>query len=455
MGSPSLLRFALPLMASGVLMSVEWPLLNMGMARLPHPELYLAAFGLAFSLGVLYESPIIILLDTSVAISRDWPSYLMMRRFTLWLLGVTIAVGLLLFWTPLYDLITKTLMGIPPHIAEAARWPMRILMAWPIPIGWRRLHQGVLIRLGQTRPIIVGTSARILLVIGILLAGAVMGVQNSALLGSAALLAGVTLESVLITLAANPAMHTGLRRAAGETVPTFRQLWQFYQPLGMTILIQQFSRPVITAGIAASARPELSLAAWPVALSVTGLLTGPLWSLQQITVALSDEPERQRDVHRFALIMGAIVCALLLLVSLTPLASLVLVGVLGVSTPVRDVAVWGLRILALQPIGLALQNFLRGVLIHAGHTVEVRRAMVSGVVAICAVVGLGVVTRALPGLALGALSLLAGVAVETWRLALAAARTAGIRAIPATAAGFDRPEGGAYNPGRMGDDEDE
>ena len=45
----------LPLAASTLLMSVEFPVVNSGIARTPNPEISLAAYGLAVNLAVLME----------------------------------------------------------------------------------------------------------------------------------------------------------------------------------------------------------------------------------------------------------------------------------------------------------------------------------------------------------------------------------------------------------------
>ena len=70
-----------PLAASWLMMGLELPAVSAVMARLPEPTVSLAAYGgVVFPLALLIESPIIMLLSASTALSRDWPSYRLVRR---------------------------------------------------------------------------------------------------------------------------------------------------------------------------------------------------------------------------------------------------------------------------------------------------------------------------------------------------------------------------------------
>ncbi len=61
--------FWLPLAASWLFMSVEGPVLQAAIARLPDMQTQLAAFGIFMSLEIAIESPVIMLLATSTALA--------------------------------------------------------------------------------------------------------------------------------------------------------------------------------------------------------------------------------------------------------------------------------------------------------------------------------------------------------------------------------------------------
>ena len=61
-----------PLAFSWLLMGTELPAISAIMARLPDPEVNLAAYGgIVFPLALIIEAPIIMLLATSTALSKD------------------------------------------------------------------------------------------------------------------------------------------------------------------------------------------------------------------------------------------------------------------------------------------------------------------------------------------------------------------------------------------------
>ncbi len=73
-----------PLAASWMLMGIELPTMSAFIARLPHPEINLAAYGGGgFPIALIVESPIIMLLAASTALCKDWASFVLLRKFML------------------------------------------------------------------------------------------------------------------------------------------------------------------------------------------------------------------------------------------------------------------------------------------------------------------------------------------------------------------------------------
>ncbi len=63
------------------MMGVEGPFIAAVIARLADPTFNLAAFGVAFSLGMFFESPIIMMLSAANVLVKDRRTYLKLRRF--------------------------------------------------------------------------------------------------------------------------------------------------------------------------------------------------------------------------------------------------------------------------------------------------------------------------------------------------------------------------------------
>ena len=126
------------------MMSIADPVVSAGITRLPQPELELAAFGVAQPIAILMESPIIYMLGTGVALVRNRAMYQLVWRFMLHLSILMTVASALLFFTPAYHVMTRTLLGLTEDVAAAARPAMQLLLLWPAAIGLRRFLQGVL-----------------------------------------------------------------------------------------------------------------------------------------------------------------------------------------------------------------------------------------------------------------------------------------------------------------------
>ena len=98
-----------PLAASWLLMGVELPAVSAFVARMPNPAINLAAYGgIVFPLALIIESPVIMLLAASTALSKDEPSYQLIRRFMLITAAALTGLHILIAFTPLYYFVAET-----------------------------------------------------------------------------------------------------------------------------------------------------------------------------------------------------------------------------------------------------------------------------------------------------------------------------------------------------------
>jgi hypothetical protein len=401
-----------PLAASIVMMVLEPSAINIALGRTLNPELALAAYGVAFGLALLIEAPIIMLIDASVARSANSEAFAVMRRFTLGLGIIVTLVGLVVSLTPLYDLLVQDLMNIPADVAARARPTLQILSFWPLPIAWRRAHQGVLIRARHTTVITIATGVRLLVLAAGLFGGLLLAPEGGAVIAGLAMVISVTLEAALITFATRPSLRSEAFQAAASSPDapplTQRDLWRFYRPLAVTTILRQAARPLLNVGIAAAIMPRASLAAWPVAWGLVILIAGPAWSLQQLTTALTTDEAAYRRVRDFSMGLSTVFALLLAVVTFTPLYSLVMGGIYNLSPELQELARPAVQIMVIYPLLLGAQSFLRGVLIRVGCTGEVRTAMAASLSTLAATIALGVWLFSPTGTVLAAVATVTG-----------------------------------------------
>jgi hypothetical protein len=153
-------RFWTPMAGTWLMMSLEGPFLAAIIARLDDPKQNLAAFGVAFSVAILIEAPVIMMLSASTALVDGPASFRLLRRFTCLINGALTVIMLAMLLTPLWRIVAASGIGLPPRVVELTQIALLVLLPWPAAIGYRRFYQGLLIRHGLTRLVAYGTVAR-------------------------------------------------------------------------------------------------------------------------------------------------------------------------------------------------------------------------------------------------------------------------------------------------------
>src|SRR4030042_4553854 len=201
-----------PLAASWLLMGIELPMISAVMVRLENPEISLAAYGgIIFPLALIIESPIIMLLAASTALSKDWASFAKIRRFMM-IAGVGLTLlHILIAFTPLYYVIVEKFFGAPQVIVEPARVGLMIMTPWTLAIAYRRFHQGMLIRFGHSRAVSTGTLIRLgadLMVLGI---GYAIHDISGIIVATRAVAVGVVSEAIYVGIISQPVIKYELK----------------------------------------------------------------------------------------------------------------------------------------------------------------------------------------------------------------------------------------------------
>lgn len=405
----ALVAFWLPLALSWMMMIVAHPVTAVAISRLADPALHLAAYGLTFDLAFFLESPIIMLLSASVALTRDQVSYRRLRQVTLWASGIMTGVFIIVAFTPAYHPIVRGIIGVPEEVAVPARPALQLLLPWIGAIAWRRFHQGPLITAGLTRLISYGTVIRLATLAAVLSAGVAWPVLPGAVLGALALSASVVVEAWVNVRWARPVIRD-LPRGAGPPIST-RGIIRFCIPLAATDVIRTVVRPLITAGVARAALPAVSLAAWPVAGSLIILISSAVMAFQEVAVALIADRDSYLRVRGFIIAVGLATTLLTVLIVMTPLIAVFLDGVMRLPAALRPYVVQAMQVMIPLPLLAAVRNLLRGVLIRRRATNPTQLAMMASAFVLIVMLAVGV-RAGWTGIIVGAVATLAAQVAE-------------------------------------------
>lgn len=403
-----------PLAASWLFMALEVPLVSAVLARFAAPEIQLAAFGgIVFPLMLLIESPVIMLLAASTALSRDWPSYCSLRRRTIGMSAVLTVFHLLVAMTPLYDLIAERLINAPQAIIEPGRMGILVAIPWTWLIAYRRFNQGILIRHGVSRAIGVGTVIRLattgtVLGIGLVLGQTIPSVAAAGVIvGTLAIICGVFSEALFIGLRTRPVVAEFFDRDVDGEGIGLPEFLRFYVPLALTSLLALAIQPIGSAAISRMPQPLESLATWPVVVGIVFVLRSGGTAYKEVVVAMLDRPSPLPALRRFTLLLALGTLMLTVLFVFTPLAGLWFESASGLEPRLAALARQAFAMALLIPVGGVLQNWYVGYLVYARQTRRVTESMAAFLAVSIAVLTAGVVYGEIPGLwvAFGAFTL--------------------------------------------------
>lgn len=421
-------RLYWPLALSWLFMSIETPTAIWVISRMADAKLNTAGYLIMGSLSIWIESPVIDLLATSTTLAKCRSSYLVIRRFAIWMIAWVTFAHVVASCTPVYDFLMRTVIGLSAEMAEKIRVPFILMIPWSGFIGWRRYLQGLMIRAGRTRAISAGTFVRFGTMFGV-------GVGLYALRGlhglgglevaAIALVASVAAESLFISFASRSSVAglSHLPAGASEHL-TLRRVAKFHMPLTFATMVMMLSTPAVGAALARTPDSVRSLAAWQVGITLLGLFRSITFALNEVVIALNrDEPAR-RTLLRFCFATGAAVSGATLLLHATRADYWVFHSFLRARPDVAELARIALFAAFLTPTINAMMVYYRGLLTSIHETVARMRAILVGVGVLAGSLALGVRLQ-WPGVLVAAFALTAGMLAElgvlyaSWRRAAA------------------------------------
>ncbi|MEJ2420268.1 MAG: hypothetical protein P8018_00825 [Acidobacteriota bacterium] len=366
-------RLWVPLAATWLMMSVEGPFLAAVIARLAEPKINLAAYGVAFAFALLLESPIILIMSASTALVEDAVSLRKLRNFT-YALNTIITVLMVICLIPaLFYPAAEGVVGLPRNVAVLTHHAAILLVPWPAAIGYRRFHQGILIRNRLTRRVAYGTVWRLAAMGSTSLLLALLTPLHGALVGAAALSAGVTSEAVVIGwMARSSVRRLTLTQPSQESLHaplTYRAVWEFYYPLAITSMLTMGVNPLVTLFMAHSRLPIASLAVLPVINALVFAFRSMGLAFQDVAIALiGPKREGYQPLKRYAMVLGVCVVLGLAAIAFTPLLGVWFHDISGLSEALTHVARVPVAVLTFMPGFSVLLAFQHAMLVSARVT---------------------------------------------------------------------------------------
>ena len=399
-------------------MGLELLLVAATVSRLADPKIHLAAYGgVVFPLSLLIEAPIIMILVASTALCKDWPAYRLMRNFILTLGGSLTLLHIILAFSPLYGVVVGILLEAPESTWEPARMGLQMMTPWTMAIAVRRFFQGMVIRVGRSRLVGLGTLIRLGVSASMLLGGLVIQSVPGIIVATAALSAGVLAEAGFMFLCVRPIVRDlQQNEAVPENHLSLRRLCIFYWPLALTPLITLATLSIGSAAISRMPRALESLAVWPVLGGLTFMFRSVGIAVQEVVVTFSDRPHFLRPIQQFVWLVSLGTSATLLVIAATPLSTLWFESVAGLSPELSSLASTALWMAVVLPALSPWESYFQGELVYRGATTYVTQAVSLYLFGSSFVLVMGIVYGQITGLFVGVAATLTGLSVQMWWL---------------------------------------
>ncbi|MCA1927835.1 MAG: hypothetical protein LDL10_03680 [Calditerrivibrio sp.] len=351
-------------------MAVEGPYIAAVIGRLPEVKENLAGYSIAYSVGLLVESPIIMLMSASTALVNSKESYIKLRNFTFMLISFLTIIIIIILIKPVFNFVFSDILGINEKILKIVYPALVGLIPWSGAIGYRRFYQGIIIKHGKTKHVAFGTTVRLFTIVFGAIILSRYTTLKSAVLGAVTLSLAVIAEAAITRFFASQSIRNVCLKSDSSGL-SYGNIASFYFPMAITPLIALSVPPMTTFFLLKGKNPMESVAVMPVLNSLTFVFRAVGLSFQEVSIALMDK-ENKNFIKIRNFVRGLIVFNLVSygMISFTPLSHFYFEIVSGLTPDLSETAIIPARILTFIPPLTVLLAFQRSIIVKIGNTVS-------------------------------------------------------------------------------------
>ena len=407
-------RFLLPLIFTILIIEFGAQIINAGMARMPDATRVLAAFGLAWGLVTVLSSPLAQVRYAGLVLVEDKRDFWRGLHYVGALALLMMAVQWLLGGTSLSRHLLEGLHKIDGDTGQFVRAMMVWLLPMPMLRGVTQLGIGVLTRGKRTGHVSIATA----LSVAAGFATVVVLLQVEAVRAHPIWLPILVLYATMLTECA--AVFWYLSRFYASGVPDqldrapipYMAILRFTWPLALMNFMQEFSRPLINLFVVRGVDGAEAMAVLTVAYTLGQWPYRWLNELRALMPPFYAEVRSYRPFLRYAYWCGLVAIVICVLLFWTPLRTVVLEQVIGLSPMLAELSRAPLQIYSIFPFVVVHRAYFHSIVFME------RRTLSMAVTAPMRVGAIFVALLILPlfgvqGAARGVAALLAGFSAET------------------------------------------
>ncbi|MEM7028871.1 MAG: hypothetical protein AAF629_04715 [Chloroflexota bacterium] len=372
-----LTRFLFPLTITLIVVELGGQAISSGLARVPQATETLAAYGVGWSLVVLFSSPLTHARALGLVLGDSLSSQQKVRQFVV--LVALCAMGLLGLLTvpPISGVVIEQWHNISTELGNTVRTCIFWLIPVPLLKGLAAYYTGLLIRHRRTDIVSYANVTSIIsgiVVVVLLLPTSFIQEQPIWLPILTTYVNLLTELSIVFIGNWQIQQSTRARRTIDDTVSVadpplkFAAIIRFFWPLAFVILSQEFSRPLINVYIASrSAGPE-ALAVLTIVYVLGQFPYRWLNDIRSLATAFQAEANHMYYIVRFAIGCACVSLLMMLILFWTPVRDFILLTLMGLEPALAEQCRIPLMIFAgFSPV-VALRAYSQGIVLVEKRT---------------------------------------------------------------------------------------
>lgn len=145
------IHFFAPLVVTSLINSLANPIINSGLARTINPEVAISAYAVAWSVGVLFISPLMNFHQVPLNFIENDKDRVLVKKFAVYVaITLSTMVGMIAF-TPIGSYILSNLIGVTEEICIMAMGVLKVMTILPLIMVVRQYYWGILMKKRMTK----------------------------------------------------------------------------------------------------------------------------------------------------------------------------------------------------------------------------------------------------------------------------------------------------------------
>lgn len=194
----SMMTFFAPLVATSFIRSLARPIIESGLARTISPEVAIASYAVAWGLGIIVISPLMMFHQVPLSFIESEEDKIPVKRFALYLGLTSSTLMALVAFTPIGVYVLKNYIGVTKEICDLSIDVLKIMTILPMVIVVRQYYWGILMKKQLTVYVSIGKAVNLIALFITIFVVTIMKPANPAVVGIIGMISSEIFESIFL-----------------------------------------------------------------------------------------------------------------------------------------------------------------------------------------------------------------------------------------------------------------